>query len=275
MSNEAKEVILALDGLTRVLNTVSKLMRSEDIENQAAYCLEISKAKDAVELIRNQKVLQTKDVVAGVQILQGHGDILKSNLLSRHDDDEDDRELKKILEVFTSRRKSLVEQIRLANPGLSKTSKPITVDARVVKNTDEAVKKALGKRSGLFIALFLEELNRDPDTKGKITLTSKEYGELATYYTSTALPPSKPLNPGVKSRSFFNCFAKGHSIQILGPVEKDLWADVDSVKTEGLISTENALQFGYAVTLGVFREAVNVQDKRIAADRKITKEFRH
>ncbi len=71
-----------------MLNRVSQLMRSEDIENQKAYCLEISKAKDAVELIRNQKVLQTKDVVVGVQILQGHGDILKSNLLSRVDDDE-------------------------------------------------------------------------------------------------------------------------------------------------------------------------------------------
>jgi hypothetical protein len=57
-------------------------------------------------------------------------------------------------------------------------------------------------------------------------------------------------------------------------VEKDLWADVDSVKTEGLISTENAIQFGYAVTLDVFRETLHVQDKRITADRKITKEFR-
>jgi hypothetical protein len=81
-------VILALDGATRVLNTVSKLMRSEDIENQESYCLEISKAKDTVELIGNQKGLQTKDVVAGIQIMQGHGEILKSNLLSRDDDDE-------------------------------------------------------------------------------------------------------------------------------------------------------------------------------------------
>lgn len=109
--------------------------------------------------------------------------------------------------------------------------------------------------------------------KGRITLTSREYEELKSYFTSPA-PPSKPSNPGVKSRTFFNCLAKDHSIQILGPVEKDLWADVDSVKTEGLVSTGHAIQFGYAVTLGVFRETLGVQDKRIAANKKVVKEFR-
>lgn len=199
------------------------------------------------------------------------------------------------MQVFKSGRRSLVNQIRLANPGLSQTSKPITVDTNVLVATNKAVKEALGGKSGLIIALFLKELDRDPDSestlslhsrlcnqvtrlmltiitaRGKITLTSKEYGELTSYYTgsnsTTAYQPGNSPRSGVKSRSFFNCLAKGHSIQILGPVEKDLWADVDSVKTEGLISTENAIQFGYAVTLDVFRETLNVQDKRIAADR--------
>lgn len=78
---------LALDKASRLLNSISKLMNSEDLEDQETYCLDITRAKDTVEIIRNQKVLQTKEVTVGVQMLQGHCEILKGTLLSRADED--------------------------------------------------------------------------------------------------------------------------------------------------------------------------------------------
>jgi hypothetical protein len=91
----------------------------------------------------------------------------------------DDREVEKILEVFIAGRKSLVKQIRLANPGLSKTGRPITIDTKVVETTNKAVKKALGRKSGLIIALFLEELDRDPDSESSLSFNATQPGDLA------------------------------------------------------------------------------------------------
>lgn len=94
------------------------------------------------------------------------------------DNSTDDREMGTILEVFIAGRKRLVQQIRLSNPGLSKTSKPLTVDTKVVEATNKAVKKALGKKSGLIIALFLEELGHDPDSEFTLSLTATRPNDL-------------------------------------------------------------------------------------------------
>lgn len=71
-----------------VLNAVSDLIQTAIdvfpslIEKLQPHTGEISKAKHVVNLIRNQKGLQTSGVVAGIRMLESHGKILKSNLMS-------------------------------------------------------------------------------------------------------------------------------------------------------------------------------------------------
>lgn len=77
----------------------------------------------------------------------------------------DGKDLKIIVEKLRDARKSLIQQIRLASVGLAKDDVAITVDTKVVKTTDEAIKKILGKELGLEIALFLARLKRNPDGK--------------------------------------------------------------------------------------------------------------
>lgn len=77
----------------------------------------------------------------------------------------DEKDLKMIVEKIRDARKSLIQQIRLASVGLAKDDATITVETKVVKTTDEAVKKILGEKLGLEIALFLATLKRSPDGK--------------------------------------------------------------------------------------------------------------
>lgn len=78
--------------------------------------------------------------------------------------------MKQILELFKSKRKGLVQQVRIASPGLAKADGAIVVDTKVVETTNEAVKKILGTESGLVIALFLAKLNRGPDGESTSSL---------------------------------------------------------------------------------------------------------
>jgi hypothetical protein len=73
-----------------VLNKVSKLI-PKAIELQPGLAkklqsynveVEISKAKRVIDLISDQEVLQTSGVVAGIRMLQSHGEILNSDLVS-------------------------------------------------------------------------------------------------------------------------------------------------------------------------------------------------
>jgi hypothetical protein len=75
----------------------------------------------------------------------------------------DDDELKKFVEKLRSERKRLIQQIRLASVGLTKADGKITIDVKLVKSTDEAVKNVLGEELGLDISLFLARLNRAPN----------------------------------------------------------------------------------------------------------------
>jgi hypothetical protein len=47
---------------------------------------EIKKAKSVVDLIHAQKGLQTSGVIAGIRMLESHGKILKSDLVSLGED---------------------------------------------------------------------------------------------------------------------------------------------------------------------------------------------
>jgi hypothetical protein len=98
-------------------------------------------------------------------------------------------------------------------------------------------------------------------------LTDSEYEELTWHQIKTAHPETKTLSTEVKTRILCNCLARGQSIQILGPVAVDLWAGIAFIKIEGLVSMDQAIQFGYPVTLDVFREGLDRQDKRIATSR--------
>lgn len=77
-----------------------------------------------------------------------------------------------MLEVFRSKREYLVQQIRLASPGLARNDGGITVNAKVVESTDRAVRKVLGKESRLMIAVFLAKLDRKPDGKSTSSLNA-------------------------------------------------------------------------------------------------------
>jgi hypothetical protein len=173
-----------------VLNAVSDLIRTAiDVypslkEKLQSLTGEINKAKHVVDLIRSQKGLQTSGVVAGIRMLESHGKILESDLMSLGKNKGTaalfcyanikcldlltqrwigENNFKTIGEKLRDARKSLIQYIRLASVGLAKDDVAITMDTKVVKSTDEAVKNILGKELGLDIALFLARLKRNPD----------------------------------------------------------------------------------------------------------------
>jgi hypothetical protein len=102
---------------------------------------------------------------------------------------------------------------------------------------------------------------------GRIRLTEKEYEQLTWHQIQTAHPEAKALSTEGKTRIVCNCLARDQSIQILGPIGVDLWESIAFIKIEGLVSMDQAIQFGFPVTLGVFREVLDTQNKRIAASR--------
>lgn len=79
---------MAAADTSNVLNTVSALILTAiEVyprlkEKLQSHTGEISKAKHVVNLIRNQKGLQTSGVVAGIRMLESHGKILESDLMS-------------------------------------------------------------------------------------------------------------------------------------------------------------------------------------------------
>jgi len=103
--------------------------------------------------------------------------------------------------------------------------------------------------------------------KGKIRLTNKEYEDWTRHQIEIANPEIKTLSMEGKTRIVCNCLARDQSIQILGAVGEDLWASIAFIKIEGLVSMGQAIQIGVPVTLGVFREVLETQNKRIAQSR--------
>ncbi|PMD65647.1 uncharacterized protein K444DRAFT_608221 [Hyaloscypha bicolor E] len=270
MSEEAMEVALAAADASSILNAVSDLIQTAtDVYPSLkgklqSHTGEINKAKLVVDLIRNQKGLQTSGVIAGIRMLESHGKILKSDLMSLGKN-KDENNLKTIGEKLRDARKSLIQHIRLASVGLAKDDIAITVDTKVVKSTDKAVKKILGEELGLDIALFLTRLEHNPDAKGKIRLTEKEYEYWTRHQIKIAHPETTTLSTEVKTRIVCNCLARDQSIQILGAVGVDLWASIAFIKIEGLVSMNEAIQIAVPITLGVFREVLDTQNQRIAA----------
>ncbi|KAH7356404.1 hypothetical protein BKA65DRAFT_474223 [Rhexocercosporidium sp. MPI-PUGE-AT-0058] len=270
-SKEAMEVFRSAVDAANALNAVSELipMAIEQNSNLKAelqsYRVEINSSKQVVDLIRSERGLQTSGVVAGIRMLQSHGDILKEDLMCMDDKEGDD--LKKMLDIFRTKKKTVVQQIRLASVGLTKSDGAVTVQTKLVESTNKAVKKALGQDSGLLIASFLAKLNHIPDENGRIYLSESEYEKLTWQQIQTSHPEAKTVTTRERSRILCNCLARGQSIQILGPVAEDLWAGIAFIKIEGLVAMDQAIQFGYPVTLEVFREGLDRQEKRIASSR--------
>lgn len=193
---------MAAADASSVLSTALALMlKAIDVhpklkEKLLSYRGEMSKAKRVVDLILDQEALQTSGVVAGIRMLESHGKILKGDLMSlgkgkgtitasarrmlyplylltQHLTAEQD--LIKIVEKIRVARKGLIQQIRLASVGLAKDEKGISIDTKVVKSTDEAVKKILGDGLGLDIPLFLTRLNRKPDGEFSVITQTRLY----------------------------------------------------------------------------------------------------
>lgn len=56
-----------------------------------------------------------------------------------------------------------------------------------------------------------------------------------------------------------NCLADETALQILAPIEKDVYANVAVVKAEGLIAKGQSTQVGYAITDNVFEKLLEHQ----------------
>jgi hypothetical protein len=92
--------------------------------------------------------------------------------------------------------------------------------------------------------------------QGLVYLSSSEFEEFLLSQTRAAHPELKKKkevgDSKARSRIICNCLAMDQALQILGPVGKDLWADMSLVKTEGLVAKGNSIQMGYAASMEVF-----------------------
>ena len=100
----------------------------------------------------------------------------------------------------------------------------------------------------------------------KIVLTRSEYDSWISKQLVTAHPEVQTLSSDTKTRIIRDCIARGESIQILAPIGSDVYKDVDVVATKGPISTDRAIQVGYAVTDKTAKELFDRQERRIAAN---------
>ena len=94
---------------------------------------------------------------------------------------------------------------------------------------------------------------------GEIRLSSQEYANLQQIQMGPI--DSTKVTVESKTRIICNCLAKDQSIQILGPIGKDMWSGMAYVKTEGLVAMGSATQFAYPVPLDVFREVTRGRAK--------------
>lgn len=100
----------------------------------------------------------------------------------------------------------------------------------------------------------------------KIVLTCGEYDRWTSKQLMAAHPEAQTLSSGMKTRIVRDCIARDESIQVLGPIGVDIYKDIASVTTEGLISMDRAIQVGYPVTVETANELFDRQERRIAAN---------
>lgn len=181
---------LAAADASSVLRTASNLvlgaldLHPELVDELISYHVELSKARRVVDLVHDQEALQTSGAVAGIRMLESHGNSLKDVLISQIKGEGTattsdrrviyllylltqhlivEQDLQKIMEIIRVAKNGLIQHIQRASVGLAKDDKGILIDPKVVKSTDEAVKKIPGDELGLDIALFLAVLDRKPD----------------------------------------------------------------------------------------------------------------
>ncbi|CZT44868.1 uncharacterized protein RSE6_05117 [Rhynchosporium secalis] len=264
------EVLRATIEAANALNTASELLPAAMSLNTSvktelqSYEIEVDRSKRLIDVIRSQISLQTSGVVAGIRMIQSHGMILGEDLMRIKQ--KDGAYLKKTLEMLRTQRMAVTQQVRLATVGLSKSDGTIRVQTRIVESTNKAVKTALGNENGLVFATFLAKLKKAPDTTGEIRLTNREYEKLKALQVKTTHPEMDIVSTDVKTRIICNCLAKDQAIQILGFVASDLWAEIAFVKIEGLIAMDQAIQIAQPVSMEVFLEVLDRQEKRIAVN---------
>jgi hypothetical protein len=98
-------------------------------------------------------------------------------------------------------------------------------------------------------------------------LTEDEYEYWTRHQIEIAHPESTTLSTEAKRRIVVNCLARDQSIQILGPVGVDLWANIAFIKIENLVSMNEAIQIAVPITWDVFEKVLDTQTQRIAASR--------
>jgi hypothetical protein len=101
------------------------------------------------------------------------------------------------------------------------------------------------------------------EASGKIRLSALEYEELSLQQLGAASSEVEKLSKDAKTRILSNCLAKDQSLQILGPVAEDMWKDMAVIKIEGMVSTDNAVQCGYPITMEVFQAILDSRHSKI------------
>ncbi|KAM0285979.1 hypothetical protein ACHAQH_001168 [Verticillium albo-atrum] len=257
------EVARAASKASAALNAVSDLfeLAIDEVpgfrENLTACRVETHKAKRTVDLIYKEKGLQTFGGVAGIEKLHTISGELDQHIVA-FGKSQDIQALDQLSLRLRDDRRALCSQIRLAWPGLAKAADGnVVVDAKLLKKTNEAVKKTFGKDSGLHIATFLENKRCFADKEGKMHLTKAEYEDLSRSHVKIAHPEDKEIPSAMTTRIISNCLARDQSLQILGPVAEDMWKDINIIKIDGLVARDNATQFGYPVTMEVFQQVLN------------------
>lgn len=242
----------SLHGATELLSDAAQ----DNPEHAAVLNLckvECSKALKVVKLVKKNKPLQTSGGLVIIHRLQDAADSLTQQLCELGGSSAVEK-LPGCKDKLRNARSSLYKEIRMACPGLAKTADGrICLDWALLTALDKEVKDLLGSSNGLHLVNFVTEKRLKADAKSRLVyFTKDEYDELQRTQISVAHPESVSPNPLVRTRIVSNCLADETALQILAPIEKDVYANVAVVKTEGLIAKGQSTQVGYAITDNVF-----------------------
>lgn len=94
-------------------------------------------------------------------------------------------------------------------------------------------------------------------------MTEKEYKD----WTGHQIDKTKNLSPEAKTRIMCKYLNRDQAIQLLAPVDVDLWKDIAFVKIDDLVATNDAIQIAVPVTREVYNGSLHRQDKMITIRR--------
>ncbi|KAH6686427.1 hypothetical protein F5X68DRAFT_15876 [Plectosphaerella plurivora] len=220
---------------------------------------ECSKALKVVKFVKKNKPLQTSGGLVILHRLQEAAEGLTNQLYELGGSSAAER-LPGCRDKLRSARSSLYKEIRMACPGLTKMADgKHCLDWALLTTLDKEVKDLLGSSNGLHLVNFVTEKRLKVDAKSRVYFTKDDLDELERTSISIAHPESVSPNPLVRTRIVANCLADDTALQILAPIEKDVYANVAVVKAEGLIAKGQSTQVGYAITDNVFGKLLEHQ----------------